>query len=409
MTEAAPTGRLITLDMMRGVAVLGILFANIVVFANPMMAGLWPTALMRPMEPADEGVWLAQMLLVDGRMRGLFTLLFGAGMLLFLERRSVGLQIRRLGWLALFGLAHYFLLFRGDILFAYAFCGVLSLAFAGLSAGRLLVLGGMAYGMGALVSGLMFWPMVPQELAFLATCGDMPSCMAQDGPVAEAYRFSLDAAQAESRAMQGGFAHIVAYQLTHHALAPLEGAVLSLLETLPLMLIGMGLYRAGLFSTGAASRHLLGWGLAGIALGIVFSLPLALWLMWHDHPLFLSSFVLLGPAQWARLPMIVGLAAFIAAGAPALARTAPGRRLIAAGRMAFSNYLGTSLIMAFVFQGWGLGWHGSFNRMELLLVVLAGWVAMLVWSSWWLARYRHGPMEWLWRCLVSGNVSSMSR
>ena len=410
MIDQPDSNRLIALDMMRGVAVLGILFANIVVFANPMLAGLWPGALAQPMGPADEAVWLAQMLLVDGRMRGLFTLLFGAGLLVFLERRGVGLQIRRLGWLAVFGLAHYFLLFRGDILFAYAFCGLLALGFAGLGAGRLLVLGGMFYAAGALISGLMFWPMVPQEMTALAGCGDPVACLAHgQGTVAEAYRASLMAAQDESLAMQARFGAIVLYQLANHALGPLEGAGLAVLETLPLMLIGMGLYRAGLFSGRVPARVLVRWGLAGVALGAALSLPLALWLMGAGHPLYLSTFVLLSPAQLARLPMTLGMAALMVAITPALAGKGLGRRLEAAGRMAFSNYLGTSLVMAYIFQGWGLGWHGALGRAELLLVVLAGWTAMLVWSPLWLARFRQGPLEWLWRSLAYGKASGLRR
>ena len=78
-----------------------------------------------------------------------------------------------------------------------------------------------------------------------------------------------------------------------------------------------------------------------------------------------------------------------------------GQRLAAAGRMAFTNYIITSsLVMAVIFQGWGLGLYGEFTRTGLWLFVLLGWGLMLAISPWWLARFRFGPLEWAWRCLT---------
>ena len=135
-TPDQPVGageRLVTLDFIRGIAVLGILFPNIVAYANPTMAYFWPKALPGGAEPFDEWVWLGQLVLIDGKFRGLFTLLFGAGMMLFIERvwardGTRWLQARRLFWLMLFGLAHFFLLWTGDILFMYAIAGFGALA-----------------------------------------------------------------------------------------------------------------------------------------------------------------------------------------------------------------------------------------------------------------------------------------
>ena len=117
--------RLVTLDFIRGIAVLGILFANIVGFGHPQLAYSWPHEVPGGLSGASKAVWLVQYLLIDGKMRGLFSLLFGAGMALFMDRawkqgRTAWLQVRRLAWLAVFGLLHFFLLFWGDILFLYA-------------------------------------------------------------------------------------------------------------------------------------------------------------------------------------------------------------------------------------------------------------------------------------------------
>ena len=75
-------------------------------------------------------------------------------------------------------------------------------------------------------------------------------------------------------------------------------------------------------------------------------------------------------------------------------------RVVATGRAAFSNYLGTSILMTALFYGWGLGWFGSLSRAELWWVVIAMWVLMLAWSKPWLDRFHYGPLEWLWRGLA---------
>src|SRR5690606_1271328 len=127
------------LDFVRGVAVLGILFPNVVAHGYPFLAYFWPEALAGGATPLDRAIWLFQFVFVDGKFRGLFTLLFGAGIYLFMERAwargaTRWLQARRLFWLALFGLAHFYLIWFGDILFAYAVSGFAVLAMIGWEA-----------------------------------------------------------------------------------------------------------------------------------------------------------------------------------------------------------------------------------------------------------------------------------
>ena len=84
-------------------------------------------------------------------------------------------------------------------------------------------------------------------------------------------------------------------------------------------------------------------------------------------------------------------------------------RISAAGRAAFTNYLGTSIVMLVLFHGWGVGLYGALGRTELHLVTLAAWVLMLAWSKPWLERFRFGPLEWLWRCLTYLRVFPLRR
>jgi uncharacterized protein len=84
-------------------------------------------------------------------------------------------------------------------------------------------------------------------------------------------------------------------------------------------------------------------------------------------------------------------------------------RVAAAGRAAFTNYLGTSILMTAFFNGWGLGWFGTLSRIELWLVVVAMWALMLIWSKLWLDRFQYGPFEWLWRSLSRWSPQPMAR
>jgi uncharacterized protein len=402
-------GRIASLDFIRGIAVLGILAANIVAFGQPMTAYMYPGAFLTPHGEAEDWMWVAQFVAVDGKMRGLFTLLFGAGVYLFLERvgaRGAGLalQARRLGWLALFGLIHYFLLWQGDILFYYALCGFLLLPLARLTAERQLALGLTGYLFGAIIYGAMTIGM-----AWMADG-------AASGPLAD-LRASLietkasdlaSGAHTASLIARGDYPAFVAHILAEQATMPLILFLFFLFETLPLMLIGMALYRLGLFDGRIDRERQRRWGWIGIAAGTALTVPIALAARADGLTYYGTLAAFSGWSVLPRLPVILGLAALLALWAPR-ATGWLGQRVTAAGRAAFSNYLGTSLVMVAVFHGWGLGLFGELTRGELYLVMLGGWAAMLAWSKPWLARFRYGPLEWLWRCLTYRRLFPLRR
>ena len=116
----------------------------------------------------------------------------------------------------------------------------------------------------------------------------------------------------------------------------------------------------------------------------------------------------LGMSPLPRLWMVLGLAALLVAYAPS-ATGWLGDRIRAAGRAAFTNYLGTSIVMMFVFHGWALGLFGQLNRPQLYVVVVLAWVVMLAWSKPWLDRFNYGPLEWLWRCLTYRRLFPLRR
>ena len=155
VAPATAAERLGSLDFIRGFAVLGILAANIVAFGQPWSAYAWPDGFLSGHDQTADWLWVAQFVLIDGKMRGLFTVLFGAGMALFMEKAwergaSRSLLARRLVFLLLFGLVHFFLIWRGDILVLYSIAGFATMGFLRWKPRQLLTLGLIGYVMGAL-------------------------------------------------------------------------------------------------------------------------------------------------------------------------------------------------------------------------------------------------------------------
>jgi uncharacterized protein len=347
----------------------------------------------------DQAVWLLQFALVDGKFRGLFTLLFGAGMYLFYERSVArgegrGRLARRLAVLLAFGLVHYFLIWRGDILTLYAVWGLVALSFIAWGERRQLRVGMVLAVVGsAVLPGLigMMWLNPEPGLS----------------PEARALK---DAAGELKLYLHGSYPQIVAETVTHKWVNLLqEVGIVGLVETLGLILLGMGLYRHGLFTGRYDAGKLWRRGWAAVAGGAVACLLVGLWPVVRGFPRMVTLFVFIGAGALPHLVTLLGLVAVLAAWAPRASRGWLGRRLAATGRMAFSNYLGMSVLMMFVFHGWALGLFGRFHRLELLGFVLAGWVLMLTWSPWWLQHFRYGPLEWLWRSLTYGRRFAFRR
>ncbi len=153
---------------------------------------------------------------------------------------------------------------------------------------------------------------------------------------------------------------------------------------------------------------MLRWGSAGIVIGSGVTLLVALWVRDAGFSYWSTLAAFMSLSALPRLPVVLGLAAVLAVvGARASGWLA--ERVSAAGRAAFTNYLGTSVLMLFVFHGWGGGLFGALGRTELYLVMAASWLVMLAWSKPWLDRFRFGPLEWLWRCLTYWRLFPLRR
>jgi uncharacterized protein len=206
----------------------------------------------------------------------------------------------------------------------------------------------------------------------------------------------------------GDYAALVTHRITEQWYEPLVNALLFGFETFPLMLIGMALYRMGFFSGGVARATLLRRGWAGFLIGGALHLAIGLFVQSHGFSFWSTQAAFVAWSTLPRLVMVLGMAALLVAYAPS-ATGWLGERVRAAGRAAFTNYLGTSIVMMFIFHGWALGLYGQLNRPQLYIVVALAWAAMLAWSKPWLDRYRYGPLEWLWRCLTYRTVFPLKR
>lgn len=409
---ATPPGRIATLDIVRGVAVMGILAMNIVAFAMPGAAYLNPMAY-GTQGPADIASWVFSFIFIDGKMRGLFSFLFGASLLLVVERAEAGgesgamVHYRRMAWLLVLGLIHFYFIWWGDILSLYAPVGMVAYFFRGWTVRQL-------------VQTAIFLLL----LQFLLFCGFAFSLF-QDAAAAAAPHASAvavatwaddqlglgvyppDRLQAVLALYRGSYAGIVNFTFAHDWRQPLDSLWQVGAETLGYMLLGMAALKSG-FLTGAwSNRAYLRLMAAGFGIGIPAYAALA-WLIirdgFHVPMLIAAGFAATVPFRPA---MILATAALVI-----LATRRGGAltlRIAAAGRAAFTNYLGTSLVMTTFFYGYGFGLYGHLRRVELWLVVVAMWALMLLWSKPWLDRFNYGPFEWLWRSLARWSPQPMRR
>ena len=412
VAPVAAAERIGTLDFIRGIGVMGILAANIIAFGQPFEAYMYPAAFIG--DPGDPGgwLWIAQFILVDGKMRGLFTLLFGAGLYLFMERAWASGATRRLqAWrlviLAVFGMIHILFIWPGDILFYYAIFGLVVLACLGWQAKTQLGVGLAGYMVGVVFyAGAMSFPWAVVDTPFGESTPDMQAMRAD--MIAGIDDALAHGAVPNATIASGDYGALVMHRLTEQWSEPLSNLVFFGFETIPLMLIGIALYRMGFFSGGFDRAKMIRWGWIGLIVGGLAHLAIGLVVKAGGFTFYGTLAAFMGWSPLPRLAMVLGLAALLVVHAPA-ATGWLGERVRAAGRAAFTNYLGTSVVMMVVFHGWGLGLFGDLNRPQLYIVVALAWAVMLAWSKPWLERFRYGPLEWLWRCLTYRRIFALRK
>ena len=402
--KAGPTlgkSRIDSLDVLRGFALMGILIMNIQSFSMPSDAYFAPTAYGN-LEGANALVWILGYLFVDMKFMAMFSMLFGAGIVLMSQHRDavgapvVALHYRRMLLLLVFGLIHAYIIWQGDILFTYAICGMVVFWVRQWPVRRLLVCGAILITFGC----------------WLYALGGL-SVMASE-QVAEEMRADLvstpEEIDAELTAYRGGW--MDAFPIRAKEAAELQTFVLPLLffwRVSGLMLIGMALFKSGVLSAERSNRFYIWMALLAGGFGLPLTAVGAYW-AWSVNFEGVHMFTFGSIPNWfgsvgVALMWIALMMLFVRI--PVLGGV---KKILGAyGRTAFTNYIGQSVIATFIFYGYGLGWFGHMERTEQFGVVVAIWAIQLTLSPIWLRYFKFGPLEWVWRTGVYKKRQPMLR
>lgn len=401
MAPVKVSDRIGSIDVLRGLALLGILVLNIQMFAMPFEAYTNPT-VYGDLEGPNYVVWYMSQLLGDMKFMAIFSMLFGAGIVLLTQRleatgrSALGIHYRRMIWLLVIGLGHAYLLWSGDILVSYALCGMLVVWCRGLHP---LLLGLFGVVLIAVVSMLYL------GFGFLLTSDPSKAATMMDAgmPLEESISWQLDG-------LSGNWFEQMDVRVPMSLMMQTKGFFFFIFwRAGGLMLLGMALYKWGVFS----AKRSTGFYLCLLAAGILVGLPVVAWgLRAHEtagwDPI-VTKFLTSQYNYWGSIIVALGWTALVMLvvrwGVLIWLQSA----LAAVGRMALTNYLLQSIICITIFYGHGLGWFGSVERTGQAMVVLCLSIAQLVWSPLWLSTFRYGPFEWLWRSLTYWRLEPMRR
>ncbi|WP_039912414.1 DUF418 domain-containing protein [Cellvibrio mixtus] len=380
--------RNLSLDVLRGMAVLGILLINLYSFALPTDVRASPLQLDDP-SLIDTTCWYFLFIFVDGKCIGLLSLCFGASLEYFARRHDqAGLQERRLWWLGVIGCLHGYLLWSGDILFTYALMGWVAWQWRELPLRQLVIMGGVLICVQSIL--LLLMALLPEsvneEWAVYAT----PELVSEE---IQQYRQPWGAQ----------FSARVSEYIGLQAAVIISGWC-----NLGLMLIGMAMARLGWFSSGvnhSINRWLLVTLLPGFGL-VVMSVYLG-WLKNFPAPYtFLtgSALHLLGSMLMAIGYALIGIRYINSNSLASL------RYLMApVGKMAMSLYILQTLVCTFVFYGYGAGLYAHLSLSQLMLFAIVFWLAQIALVHCWLRYFYQGPMEYLWRWLAYRETQPLRR
>ncbi|SNY63628.1 DUF418 domain-containing protein YeiB [Enterobacter sp. CC120223-11] len=371
--------RNVTLDFVRGVAILGILLLNISAFGLPKAAYLNP-AWYGEITRSDAWTWAVLDLFAQVKFLTLFALLFGAGLQLLLPRGKRWIQ-SRLSLLALLGFAHGLLFWDGDILLAYALVGLVCwrMVREAQNVKSLFNTGVVLYLIGIAV--LVFLGLIS---------GDAPN-----------RSWVPDAANLQYEQywkLNGGFEAISnrADMLSDSLLA--LGAQYGW-QLAGMMLMGAALMRSGWLKGQFSLSHYRRVGALLIALGMLINLP-AIAAQWHFAWSYRwCAFLLQAPRELSAPFQTIGYAALAYGFWPQICSSRLVGAVSCVGRMALSNYLLQTLICTTLF--YRLDLFMKFDRLTLLAFVPAVWLVNILFSVAWLRYHRQGPVEWLWRQLTA--------
>jgi uncharacterized protein len=394
--------RIEVIDVLRGLAICGILIGNMQWFSG---YGMMPPAMAEAAPLADRVTAFLVHFFVEGKFYSIFSFLFGFGFALQIARAeqrgdtNASLFKRRLFWLLVIGVLHAVFLWPGDILSVYAVTGFILILFRRKSDTSLL----------KWAAGLMIVPVVTYALLTAAFIAFAPRDVLAGFEAAQ-----LDMwAQNVQTVSQGSYWQILAGFNPQYLAGRWIGLVVQMRfpKILAMFLLGYYAYRRGFFQDLASHRPFFRKVLIyGLALGLIANIAMAA-LAGNEAPFPPSIAAISGVIGYAfGVPaMALGIIALVSLAS----QNEPARRLLAVfapvGRMALTNYLLQTVISVSLFYGYGLGWFGTFGAAKATLTALGIFVVQVILSTMWLRLFSYGPMEWIWRQLTYRKRISLRR
>lgn len=416
----ATSDRIKTIDMIRGVALFGILLMNIPGFG--IHWSIFNTIQRGPHNIADFHTLQVISVFFEGTMRGLFSMLFGAGMILFTMNKkeilggvTIGeLYYRRLLVLILFGIINaYVFLWFGDILYFYGFAGMVLYPFRKTATKWLFVLGIVCIGIGMLKGQLnhnetrekraAYVEAVKQEKTGKTLTAEQQQKKTEWLQI-ENWKPDTESRDRDVREIRSGYGSVFAFFLPWNSGGETWYLYNGIWDSLCMMFIGMGLLVIGFFSNKLSTSSYL----MGLVIGYGIGIPVGIIIFSGEinQSLHIGSYIDNYSVPHSILYDVKRV--FLSLGHASLiilifrSRIIPWlmRALANVGQMAFSNYLMQSIICTLFFYGYGLGYYNHLKYHQLYYVVVSVWVFQLIFSSIWLRYYRFGPFEWVWRSLT---------
>lgn len=407
--------RITTLDTIRGFALLGILLMNIVGFGLPAAYD----------DPTNSGgatginlaIWVAMHVLAEGKMRCLFSMVFGAGIILLTSRAeqradpsAADIYYRRNLWLGAFGIVHAFLLWQGEVLYPYALCALALYPFRRMAPKGLIIIAAammLTIAAFAIHNGMD----TQRTIAEGKASADLKKSGAklteeQDGALKKWEELrkhakpSAEEIDKTNKKWRGSVLDVLKVRAGEvwrwHSMAYYHYWNLDIFS---MMLLGMGLFKLGVFSGTLSMRFYAAMAAAGYAIGLSINSYTAWTRVANNFDIVVNIYsgvtydlgrlsIALAHVAVLILLMKAGLLAWLT------------RSLGAIGQMALSNYLTHSVVCSTIFCGYGFALYGRLERYQLYYIVAALWIFQMIASPLWLRHFHFGPAEWVWRSLT---------
>ena len=414
--------RIESLDVLRGFALLGILLVNIVAFGLVSSAFLDPGIYLTPIGGIDYIVWAFVELSSEGAMRTLFSMLFGAGVVLFVTgstAKSGWLHYRRNFWLLVFGLINaYIFLWPGDILVTYALSGFVLWFIRNWKARSLLILATFLILIGslqnfAMKSTLEIAKDAAEEMKISISKGEEFSEETAEWAQGwmdyeEDNQAEIDNIPNEIKKRTSSYSSAYEYNLEKaNEMIYFVLPFFLFLDALMMMVIGMALFKLGVLDGGRDIKFYIRMMCVGFLTGISINAYEVLLITNSNMDIIETNPYFRFTYHFGRLFMGLGYLGLVILLIKIEKLESLRFRLACVGRMALTNYLMHSVIALFIFTGAGLGLLGKFSWSQLYLFVLLIWVIQLYISPLWLKYFYFGPVEWLWRLLTYLKIPKM--